>query len=70
MGQSPIPLLSMEAVKSGKKGVCIPIILVHKGVRHSMGEHVLSDKPASNGVCRFDSPDHSSIRVCPPQERG
>ena len=30
MGQSPIPLLSMKAVKSGKKGVCIPIILVRK----------------------------------------
>ena len=31
MGQSPIPLLSMEAVKSRKKGVCIPVIWVRKG---------------------------------------
>ncbi len=31
MGQRPIPLLSMEAVKGGKKGVCIPFIWVRKG---------------------------------------
>lgn len=31
MGQSPIPHLSMKAARCGKKGVCIPFILVRKG---------------------------------------
>ena len=60
----------MKAVRGGKKGGCIPSIWVHGSGRHSMCEHACSDKLTSSGVCRFDSPDHSSIRVFSPQERG